>query len=223
MQRNTLLITLATLLSIVLLAACVPAATPTPAPPTATAVPTTAPTATAVPAAFPITLTDGLEREVTLLAKPQRIVSLAPSNTEILFAVGAGVRSHLEAGRDRAHVLGVLDFLRGLSAEGKTDLARGVSCYQRGGCGIHGQNIWHIEKLGECPLKPLGSGKAVRVVIAEEMGRIAPPVFLQNASYLPLALVLDPPEIDQLHQLFQIQLRPLRGKYSPAPLSPLVS
>ena len=100
MKRNTLLITLATLLLIVLLAACVPAATPTPVPPTSTAVSTTAPTATAVPtiapeatatpADFPITLTDGLGREVTLSAKPQRIVSLAPSNTEILFAVGAG-------------------------------------------------------------------------------------------------------------------------------------
>jgi len=41
-------------------------------------------------AAFPLTLTDDLGREVTVETKPQRIVSLAPSNTEILFAVGAG-------------------------------------------------------------------------------------------------------------------------------------
>ena len=34
--------------------------------------------------------TDSLGREITLEATPQRIVSLAPSNTEILFAVGAG-------------------------------------------------------------------------------------------------------------------------------------
>lgn len=40
--------------------------------------------------AFPLTLTDDLGREVTVETKPQRIVSLAPSNTEILFAVGAG-------------------------------------------------------------------------------------------------------------------------------------
>jgi iron complex transport system substrate-binding protein len=40
--------------------------------------------------AFPLTLTDDLGREVTIENKPQRIVSLAPSNTEILFAIGAG-------------------------------------------------------------------------------------------------------------------------------------
>lgn len=37
-----------------------------------------------------IQLTDGLERSVSLAAPAQRIVSLAPSATEILFAVGAG-------------------------------------------------------------------------------------------------------------------------------------
>ena len=36
------------------------------------------------------TRTDGLNRTVKLHGTPQRIVSLAPSNTEILFAVGAG-------------------------------------------------------------------------------------------------------------------------------------
>ncbi len=40
--------------------------------------------------AAPAAMTDGLGREVKLSAVPQRIVSLAPSNTEILFAVGAG-------------------------------------------------------------------------------------------------------------------------------------
>jgi iron complex transport system substrate-binding protein len=37
-----------------------------------------------------ITLIDGLGREVKLASPAQKIVSLAPSNTEILFAVGAG-------------------------------------------------------------------------------------------------------------------------------------
>lgn len=48
---------------------------------------------------FPVTLTDDLGRSVTLTRPPQRIVSLAPSNTEILFAVGAGPQ-----------VVGVTDF-----------------------------------------------------------------------------------------------------------------
>ena len=39
--------------------------------------------------AFPLALSDGLGRSVTLQAVPQKIVSLAPSNTEILFAIGA--------------------------------------------------------------------------------------------------------------------------------------
>jgi iron complex transport system substrate-binding protein len=37
-----------------------------------------------------LTFTDGLGREVKLEAPAQRVVSLAPSNTEILFAIGAG-------------------------------------------------------------------------------------------------------------------------------------
>lgn len=47
------------------------------------------PTSTSIVA--PVTVTDGLNRSVTLAAgAAQRVVSLAPSNTEILFAVGAG-------------------------------------------------------------------------------------------------------------------------------------
>ncbi len=39
---------------------------------------------------FPLTIVDGMEREVVLPGPAQRIVSIAPSNTEILFAIGAG-------------------------------------------------------------------------------------------------------------------------------------
>lgn len=42
--------------------------------------------------AFPQTFTDALGRSVTLLAAPRRIISLAPSVTEILFAVGLDSR-----------------------------------------------------------------------------------------------------------------------------------
>ena len=67
MLRKTLFLTL--LLALVL-AACAPA------------VPATE--------AAGLTLTDGLGRTVKLASPAQRIVSLAPSNTEILFALGAG-------------------------------------------------------------------------------------------------------------------------------------
>jgi iron complex transport system substrate-binding protein len=49
-----------------------------------------APQATATPAPAALTFTDGLGREVTLSGPAQRVISLAPSNTEILFAIGAG-------------------------------------------------------------------------------------------------------------------------------------
>ena len=71
-------------LLIALLTACAPQATPT-ITPTAIEVP-----ATQAPVINTLTLTDGLAREIKLDGPAQRVVSLAPSNTEILFAVGAG-------------------------------------------------------------------------------------------------------------------------------------
>jgi len=76
-----------------------PVATATAPAPTATVA--VAPTATPVPqkAAFPVTITDDVGRTVTVEKTPTKIVSLAPSNTEILFALGLG-----------PNVVGVTDF-----------------------------------------------------------------------------------------------------------------
>ena len=41
---------------------------------------------------YPLTITDDLGNEVTIESEPERVVSLSPSCTEILFAVGAGDR-----------------------------------------------------------------------------------------------------------------------------------
>ncbi|GAH87259.1 unnamed protein product, partial [marine sediment metagenome] len=38
---------------------------------------------------FPLTITD-INREVTITKQPERIISLSPANTEILFALGLG-------------------------------------------------------------------------------------------------------------------------------------
>lgn len=65
MLRKTLLVTLL----IVLLTACAPQATPMP---------------------VALTFTDGLGREISWNGPAQKVISLAPSNTEILFAIGAG-------------------------------------------------------------------------------------------------------------------------------------
>lgn len=71
------------------LAACLPAApAPLATPTTTTAAP---PKATpAIQAGFPMAITDNAGRQVTVKQEPQRIISLAPSNTEILFALGLG-------------------------------------------------------------------------------------------------------------------------------------
>jgi iron complex transport system substrate-binding protein len=81
---------LALLAAVVLaVAACGSAATTPPAasPTIAAATPTASPTP-----AFPATLTDDEGTAVEIAQEPQRIVSLTPASTEILFALGAGPR-----------------------------------------------------------------------------------------------------------------------------------
>lgn len=51
---------------------------------------TSTPAATTAAGQYPLTLTDGKSRSVTLEAAPQRIASLSPAATETLFAIGAG-------------------------------------------------------------------------------------------------------------------------------------
>ncbi|MDX9991327.1 MAG: ABC transporter substrate-binding protein [Anaerolineales bacterium] len=92
-------LTFALLALTLLLAACAPALTPAPAPTlAATLIPAT--TAPILPPPTPdtnVSLTDGLGRQVMLAEPAQKVVSLAPSNTEILFAIGAGGQT---VGRD---------------------------------------------------------------------------------------------------------------------------
>lgn len=75
------------------------------------------PVATPAAAAFPLTLTDDAGREVEIAAPPQRIISLAPSNTEILYALGLQDRvvavdqfsDYPAAAAEKPHVGGYLD------------------------------------------------------------------------------------------------------------------
>lgn len=74
MYKSYLILLITAILAISLgLAGCAAPATPAP-----------------TPTAAPIVLTDELGRRVSLPAPAQRIVSLSPGNTEILFAIGAG-------------------------------------------------------------------------------------------------------------------------------------
>ncbi len=85
-MRTVKLISSATLALLVLVATACVASTSTPA----TLSPIVTSTQTPARAAFPVTVTDVLGRNVTVPSLPDRIISLAPSNTEVLFAVGAG-------------------------------------------------------------------------------------------------------------------------------------
>jgi iron complex transport system substrate-binding protein len=67
-------------------------------------------------AAFPVTVTDDAGRDVTIEAKPDRIVSLAPANTEIVAALGAidrlvGVTTYCDYPAEVADIEKVGDFV----------------------------------------------------------------------------------------------------------------
>ena len=70
--------------------ASAPASLPSPSA-AAGAASTEAPSASTA-GAFPVTLTDDEGTEVTIAAEPQKIVSLTPATTEILFTIGGGDR-----------------------------------------------------------------------------------------------------------------------------------
>jgi iron complex transport system substrate-binding protein len=73
-----------------LAAACQPSASPSQsASGSASAPPSAEPSASAAEVGYPLTLTDDAGREVDIPAEPERIVSLAPSNTEIVCALDA--------------------------------------------------------------------------------------------------------------------------------------
>jgi len=83
-------------LVVLLLGACGPTPTGTFHVPSSTLTPAPTPTwnvepgTPTPPPAFPVTVTDDAQRAVTIARAPQRLISLAPSNTEILFALGLG-------------------------------------------------------------------------------------------------------------------------------------
>src|SRR6267142_1839640 len=74
-------------LAVLLLIACACGAATAP-----TQSPQQSPTATIAAVAFPATVTDFQNRPVTIPKRPERVVSIGPSITEFLFALGAGPR-----------------------------------------------------------------------------------------------------------------------------------
>lgn len=86
MAHRAPLLLLSALLTLLLAACSAPAATQVPA---STQPAATTPSASAAPSAYPVTVTDDAGTELTLDAPPERIVSLAPSSTEIVCALEA--------------------------------------------------------------------------------------------------------------------------------------
>lgn len=96
-MKSTRLKPLTVILCSLILSACAtpaPVPTATPILPTETIAPTLKPSPTAPPTMAPtpegLSIIDGLNRTVKLTSPATKIISLAPSNTEILFAIGAG-------------------------------------------------------------------------------------------------------------------------------------
>jgi iron complex transport system substrate-binding protein len=69
-----------------------PASSPVPAPQEVSPMPTSPPTSTALPTVEPVVVADARGERIELAGPAERVVSLAPSNTEILYAIGAGDR-----------------------------------------------------------------------------------------------------------------------------------
>lgn len=87
MARHYLLV----LVALIFMSGCQQSAPPTSthvASPSATTPSTTEQSSSST--TFPLTFKDSLQREVTLPKLPQRIISIAPKNTDMLFSIGAG-------------------------------------------------------------------------------------------------------------------------------------
>jgi iron complex transport system substrate-binding protein len=94
-------------------------------------------------------VTDDMGREVTLPRRVQRIVSLAPANTEILFAVGAGAQvvgidAYSNYPPETAQVAKVGDYLQ-VSAESVVALNPDVVLASS----LHRQLVEQLEQLGK--------------------------------------------------------------------------
>ncbi len=99
--------------------------------------------------AFPITVTDQLGRTVTIEAEPQKIISLSPGNTEIVYALGledrlVGVTTYCvypEAAQDKPKIGGFSTVEVEKVIEIQPDLVLAASIHQA-------ETIPHLEALG---------------------------------------------------------------------------
>jgi iron complex transport system substrate-binding protein len=148
---------LAPMLAVLLLvaSACAAATAPVPSQ-TATA------TASAPAAAYPVTVTDFQNRSVTVPKRPERIVSIGPSITEFLFALGAGAR-----------VVGVDDFSDEPAAATHLEKVGGVKVNLEKVVSLQPDLVLSVKFSDGTIEKLAGAGLLVLVVDPQSAGDVA--------------------------------------------------
>lgn len=130
------------------------------------AAPAQSPSPSSTPAAggpaFPVTLTDFQDRQVTVSAVPFRIVSIGPSNTEFLYALGAGTA-----------VVGVDDFSNEPAAANSVEKVGGVKVNLEKVVALRPDLVVTV-KFSDGTIERLGSaGLTVLVVDPQGIGDVA--------------------------------------------------
>jgi iron complex transport system substrate-binding protein len=120
------------------------------------------PTATVAAVAFPTTVTDFQNRSVTLATRPERIVSIGPSITEFLFALGAGPR-----------VVGVDDFSDEPAAANQVEKVGGIKVNFEKVVSLKPDLVLSVKFSDGTIEKLAGAGLLVLVVDPQSAGDVA--------------------------------------------------
>ena len=119
-------------------------------------------TAAATAAAFPATVTDFQNRSVTVPMRPERVVSIGPSITEFLFALGAGPR-----------VVGVDDFSDEPAAASKLEKVGGIKVNFEKVVSLKPDLVLSVKFSDGTIEKLAGAGLLVLVVDPQSAGDVA--------------------------------------------------
>lgn len=119
-------------------------------------------TAPAPALAYPVAVTDFQNRSVTIAARPERIVSIGPSITEFLFALGAGLR-----------VVGVDDFSDEPAAANQVEKVGGIKVNFEKVVSLRPDLVLSV-KFSDGTIERLaGAGLLVLVVDPQTIGDVA--------------------------------------------------
>lgn len=120
------------------------------------------PAATAAAVVFPTTVTDFQNRSVTVPARPERIVSIGPSITEFLFALGAGPR-----------VVGADDFSDEPAAAKQVEKVGGIKVNFEKVVSLRPDLVLSVKFSDGTIEKLVGAGLLVLVVDPQSVGEVS--------------------------------------------------